>query len=132
MVAFDLAKVDKALLNGRVGGREEVAPDAVHVRATDPTSLVCNLDHDVLADRKGATGEEQGQRASRWEGRGCKTQSPDAEDTWGNGGGGREQPIETCRTTLTETPPCPVLLTSFPSPSAMTTRMGLLSISSSP
>lgn len=68
MVAFDLAKVDKTLLNGRVGGGEEVAPDAVHVRATDPASLVCNLDDDVLAERRGATGKEQGQQASRWEG----------------------------------------------------------------
>ena len=53
MVALDLTEVDESFLNGRVGGGEEVAPDAVHVRATDPTSLVCNLDHDVLFNRRG-------------------------------------------------------------------------------
>lgn len=48
MIALHLPDVDKAFLYGRVGRGEEVAPDTVHVRATDPASLVRNFDDNIL------------------------------------------------------------------------------------
>lgn len=50
MVALHLPDVDKAFLYGGVGRGEEVAPDTVHVRASDPASLVSDFDHNILFD----------------------------------------------------------------------------------
>lgn len=53
MVTLDLSEVNEPFLDGRVGGGEQVAPDSVHIRPTDPTSFVCDLDHNVLCNKRG-------------------------------------------------------------------------------
>lgn len=48
MVALDLSEINEPFLHGRISRGEEVAPDAVHVRAPDASALVCHFDDDIL------------------------------------------------------------------------------------